>query len=83
MRLAVQESGNGSKTAVLIHGIMSDSRAWHRVTAELEEHGFRVLAVDLAGHGRSPRARTLLARRPGPTTWWRPSSRCSTARPTS
>ena len=37
------------------------SRAWHRVTAELEEHGFRVLAVDLAGHGRSPRARTLLA----------------------
>jgi len=58
MRLAVQESGNGSKTAVLIHGIMSDSRAWHRVTAELEEHGFRVLAVDLAGHGRSPRAQS-------------------------
>jgi pimeloyl-ACP methyl ester carboxylesterase len=42
---------------VLIHGIMSDSRAWHRVTAELEQRGFRVLAVDLAGHGRSPRAR--------------------------
>jgi len=57
MRLAVHESGAGSKTAVLIHGIMSDSRAWHRVTAELEEHGYRVLAVDLAGHGRSPRAR--------------------------
>jgi pimeloyl-ACP methyl ester carboxylesterase len=36
---------------------MSDSRAWHRVTTELEGHGFRVLAVDLAGHGRSPRAR--------------------------
>ena len=26
------------------------------MTAELEEHGFRVIAVDLAGHGRSPRA---------------------------
>jgi len=25
MRLAVNESGSGSKTAVLIHGIMSDS----------------------------------------------------------
>ena len=57
MRLAVHESGSGTKTAILIHGIMSDSRAWHRVTAELESHGFRVLAVDLAGHGRSPRAR--------------------------
>ena len=56
MQLAVQQSGSGRKTAVLIHGIMSDSRAWHRVTAELEEHGFRVFAVDLAGHGRSPRA---------------------------
>jgi pimeloyl-ACP methyl ester carboxylesterase len=36
---------------------MSDSRAWHRVTADLEERGFRVLAVDLAGHGSSPRSR--------------------------
>jgi pimeloyl-ACP methyl ester carboxylesterase len=56
MRLAVTESGSGPRTAILIHGIMSDSRAWHRVTAELEQHGFRVIAVDLAGHGRSPRA---------------------------
>jgi pimeloyl-ACP methyl ester carboxylesterase len=57
MRLAVTETGTGGRTALLIHGIMSDSRAWHRVTAELEQRGFRVLAVDLAGHGRSPRAR--------------------------
>ncbi|WP_136709875.1 alpha/beta hydrolase [Agromyces sp. H66] len=64
MRLAVHESGGGTKTAVLIHGIMSDSRAWHRVTRELETHGFRVLAVDLAGHGRSPRARNY-----SPSAW--------------
>jgi len=57
MRLAVSERGTGPRTAVLVHGIMSDSRAWHRVAAELEDRGFRVLAVDLAGHGRSPRAR--------------------------
>jgi pimeloyl-ACP methyl ester carboxylesterase len=57
MRLAVRESGSGSRTAVLIHGFMSDSRAWHRVTSELERRGFRVIAVDLAGHGASPRAR--------------------------
>jgi pimeloyl-ACP methyl ester carboxylesterase len=62
MRLAVRETGSldsrvRPRTAVLIHGIMSDSRAWHRVTAELEQRGFRVLAVDLAGHGSSPRSR--------------------------
>jgi pimeloyl-ACP methyl ester carboxylesterase len=64
MRLAVHESGGGPRTAVLIHGIMSDHRAWHRVTAQLGERGFRVLAVDLAGHGRSPRAR-----RYSPLSW--------------
>jgi len=64
MRLAVRETGDGSRTAVLIHGIMSDSRAWHRVTSELEQRGFRVLAVDLAGHGASPRAR-----RYSPAAW--------------
>lgn len=56
MRLAVHESGAGSRTAVLIHGLMSDHRAWHRVSADLERRGFRIVAVDLAGHGGSPRA---------------------------
>lgn len=62
MRLAVRETGEGPRTAVLIHGIMSDSRAWHRVTTDLEQRGFRVLAVDLAGHGNSPRARRYTMR---------------------
>lgn len=57
MQLAVNVSGSGPRTAVLVHGIMSDSRAWTRVTEELVGHGFRVYAVDLAGHGGSPRAR--------------------------
>jgi pimeloyl-ACP methyl ester carboxylesterase len=64
MRLAVRATGTGPRTAVLIHGIMSDSRAWHRVTDELQRRGFRVLAVDLAGHGASPRAR-----RYSPRSW--------------
>ncbi len=64
MRLAVHDSGDGQKTAILIHGIMSDSRAWHRVARELVAQGFRVVAVDLAGHGRSPRAR-----RYSPAAW--------------
>ena len=57
MKLAVHESGSGPRTAVLIHGIMSDHRAWHRVSDELQSQGFRIIAVDLAGHGGSPRSR--------------------------
>ena len=62
MQLAVHASGSGSRTAILIHGIMSDHRAWHRVSGELEANGFRVLAVDLAGHGVSPRSRRYTPR---------------------
>jgi pimeloyl-ACP methyl ester carboxylesterase len=64
MRLAVHDSGTGERVAVLVHGIQSDHRAWHRVAAELGEDGFRVVAVDLAGHGVSPRSR-----RYSPAAW--------------
>lgn len=64
MKLAVHETGTGPRTAVLVHGIMSDHRAWNRVSQELVEQGFRIIAVDLAGHGRSPRSR-----RYSPSAW--------------
>jgi pimeloyl-ACP methyl ester carboxylesterase len=64
MRLAVHDSGSGDRVAVLVHGIQSDHRAWHRVAADLRDDGFRVVAVDLAGHGVSPRAR-----RYSPSAW--------------
>lgn len=57
MELVVRALGTGPRIAVLVHGIMSDSRAWHRVAAELAAGGYRVLMPDLAGHGASPRAR--------------------------
>jgi len=41
--------------AVLVHGVTSSSRTWWRVGPALAERGFRVLAVDLRGHGASPR----------------------------
>ncbi|MEU9501224.1 alpha/beta hydrolase [Streptomyces sp. NPDC048196] len=55
MQLYTHEWGAGSRTAVLVHGMMSDHRTWHRVGPALAERGYRVLAVDLRGHGRSPR----------------------------
>jgi pimeloyl-ACP methyl ester carboxylesterase len=40
---------------VLVHGVTSSSRTWWRVGPALAGRGFRVLAVDLRGHGASPR----------------------------
>lgn len=55
MQLFTREWGTGDRLAVLVHGVMSDSRNWNKVGPALAERGYRVIAVDLAGHGQSPR----------------------------
>jgi pimeloyl-ACP methyl ester carboxylesterase len=47
--------------ALLVHGLTSSSRTWWRVGPALAERGFRVLAVDLRGHGSSPRTVAALS----------------------
>ncbi len=47
--------GEGDRVALLIHGIMADHRTWRRVGPALADRGYRVIAVDLRGHGASPR----------------------------
>lgn len=44
----------GGPLALLIHGVTSSSRTWWRLAPELVRRGYRVLAVDLRGHGSSP-----------------------------
>lgn len=46
--------GRREPFAVLVHGITSSSTTWWRVGPALAERGWRVLAVDLRGHGHSP-----------------------------
>src|SRR5918994_2388129 len=41
--------------AVLVHGVTGWHRTWWRVGPALAERGWRVVAVDQRGHGRSPR----------------------------
>ncbi|MFD5557266.1 alpha/beta fold hydrolase [Streptomyces sp. NPDC127068] len=55
MRLHTYEWGTGDRTAVLVHGIMSDHRTWRRVGPALAARGYRVIGVDLRGHGGSGR----------------------------
>ncbi|MEW2044635.1 alpha/beta hydrolase [Streptomyces sp. NPDC005476] len=55
MRLHTQEWGTGERVAVLVHGMMSDHRTWHELVPVLTGRGYRVLAVDLRGHGASAR----------------------------
>jgi pimeloyl-ACP methyl ester carboxylesterase len=47
-------AGSGGPLALLIHGVTSSSRTWWRVAPELVRRGYRVLAIDLRGHGASP-----------------------------
>lgn len=55
MELHVREWGHGDRVAVLLHGMMGSSDSWWRVAPALADRGYRVLAIDLPGHGLSPR----------------------------
>ena len=53
MRLATRTWGEQGPVVLLIHGILSDSRTWRLVGPALAERGYRVVGVDLRGHGAS------------------------------
>ena len=55
MLLNVVDSGRGTRSALLIHGMCGSGESWGVVTDRLVDSGYRVLAVDLPGHGLSPR----------------------------
>ncbi len=55
MRLNTYEWGTGDRIVVLVHGLMSDHRTWRRVAPALVDKGYRVIGVDLRGHGASGR----------------------------
>ncbi len=55
--LAFRECGDPSAPpVVLLHGMISRSDTWSRVAADLADAGYRAIAFDLRGHGRSSRA---------------------------
>lgn len=50
----VETGGQGERLAVLIHGLGATGAVWRGVAARLAAQGWRWIAPDLRGHGRSP-----------------------------
>lgn len=48
---------NNSKTVLLIHGLSSSSLTWRKLAKDLANIGYKVIAPDLKGHGKSNRSR--------------------------
>lgn len=59
--LQVRTWGDGERVAVLVHGMTSDSGSWWHIGPKLAERGYRVVAPDLPGHGRSGRGEYSLS----------------------
>ncbi len=56
MKLHTRQWGSGEDVALLMHGITGNSTDWAEVGPALADRGYRAVAVDLRGHGESPRA---------------------------
>jgi pimeloyl-ACP methyl ester carboxylesterase len=52
--LHVHSWGSGDRLALLLHGQFGDGLMWWEVGPAIADLGYRVLAPDLPGHGRSP-----------------------------
>jgi pimeloyl-ACP methyl ester carboxylesterase len=59
LRLSYDEYGAGDRPLVLIHGLLMNKHMFERLGPILADHGNRVIAVDLLGHGSSDRPEDL------------------------
>ena len=59
---AEADGGAAAPVAVLVHGIGGWWQTWWRVAPALANRGWRVVAVDLRGHGASPRIEGTVTR---------------------
>jgi pimeloyl-ACP methyl ester carboxylesterase len=54
-RIAYDVHGSGDRVLVLVHGLLMNRRMYDTLAPEIASGGYRVIAVDLLGHGRSDR----------------------------
>jgi pimeloyl-ACP methyl ester carboxylesterase len=63
VRLSYEVFGKGDRTVVYMHGILLDSYLNHRLAEDLGRSGFRVVLLDLPGHGRSDKPHSIAVHR--------------------
>jgi len=54
-RIHYDDRGDSDRALVLIHGLLMNGRMYDGLAPEMVARGFRVVTVDLLGHGRSAR----------------------------
>jgi pimeloyl-ACP methyl ester carboxylesterase len=54
-RLTYSQYGEGDRVLVLVHGLLMNRRMYDRLAPEMASRGYRVITLDLLGHGRSDR----------------------------
>lgn len=60
-RIAFRSYGTGAKVVVLIHGLLMDGRMYTNLAPTLASEGFRVVTVDMLGHGESDQPHDMTA----------------------
>jgi pimeloyl-ACP methyl ester carboxylesterase len=53
MQLHDRQWGDGDRVALLLRGMMGSASSWWRVAPVIAARGYRVIALDLPGHGMS------------------------------
>jgi pimeloyl-ACP methyl ester carboxylesterase len=54
-RISYGDHGSGDRAIVLIHGLLMNRRMYDGLAPEMAERGYRVITIDLLGHGSSDR----------------------------
>jgi pimeloyl-ACP methyl ester carboxylesterase len=61
--LSYEVFGRGERTVVYLHGMLLDSAINHRLAEDLAAAGYRVVLLDLPGHGRSDKPHAIVQHR--------------------
>lgn len=55
LHVAIDNNTGQPETVILLHGIAASSTAWQPVIDRLDSQKYRIIALDLLGHGLSPK----------------------------
>jgi len=60
-RISYRDHGHGSRVVVLTHGLLMDNRMYTRLAPAVAAHGYRVITIDMLGHGSSDQPHDMTA----------------------